>query len=120
MIKIKKEKENLKKMNKILNIFFALLFYISLSQVALAESKIANKIFGSKDCSQYSTKTLSGLNKYVRCKKGLKQNDSFFFSSKFKNKNKKQFDPNIPCDQYSSKTMTGLASKIKCKRAKKN
>ena len=107
-------------MKKILNIFFVSLFYLLLTEIVIAESKIATKIFGSKDCSQYSTKTISGLNKYVRCKKGLKQNDSFFFSSEFKNKNKKKFDPNKPCDEYSTKTMAGLADKMKCKRAKKN
>ncbi|MEC9257094.1 MAG: carbon starvation CstA family protein, partial [Candidatus Poribacteria bacterium] len=32
---------------------------------------IANKIFGSRDCSQYSTKTFSGLSDYVKCKKGF-------------------------------------------------
>ena len=108
-------------MKKILYIFFVSVLYISIIEISSAESKLANKLFGSKDCSQFSTKTLSGLNKYVRCKKGLEQGDGFIFSNKFKNKDKKkQFDPNKSCDEYSTKTLTGLAAKMKCKRAKKN
>ena len=115
-------------------IFYIVLFiYISLSTVAIAESKldqIKNKIkateskiidgiWGSKDCSQYSTKTFAGLAEYKRCKEGLEPSDKSFFKS-LKLKKKEEFDPNKPCDEYSTKTLAGLAAKIKCKRAKKN
>ena len=129
MIKIKRKKEN--KMKKILYI----LFFISLSidSIAFAESKIEKiknkiksgedkligKIWGDKDCSQYSTKTFKGLSDYKKCKSGLDPSeDKSIFLWKKSKKNKK-FDPNKPCDEYSTKTFTGLAAKMKCKRAKK-
>ena len=48
-------------MKKALQIIFYIILYFSINHIAFAESKIANKIFGSKDCSQYSTKTFKGL-----------------------------------------------------------
>ena len=129
MIKIRNEKKS--KMKKIIYILFTLC--LLLDNIALAETKlekiknkikagedkIVGKIWGDRDCSQYSTKTLSGLVDYKRCKDGLNPSEekSFF---KWKGKKNKEFDPNKPCDEYSSKTFTGLAAKIKCKRAKKN
>ena len=129
MIKIRNEKKS--KMKKIIYILFTLC--LLLDNIALAESKlekiknkiktgedkVVGKIWGDRDCSQYSTKTLSGLVDYKRCKDGLNPSEekSFF---KWKSKKNKEFDPNKPCDEYSSKTFTGLAAKIKCKRAKKN
>ena len=129
MIKIRNEKKN--KMKKIIYILFSLC--LLLDNTALAETKlekiknkiqagedkVVGKIWGDRDCSQYSTKTLSGLADYKRCKDGLNPSEekSFF---KLKGKKNKEFDPNKPCDEYSSKTFTGLAAKIKCKRAKKN
>ena len=108
-------------MKKTLYILLILFLHLSFAKVSLAESKIANKIFGEKDCSQYSTKTFAGLNKYVRCKKGLEQSEGFIFSSKFTKKDKKKtYDPAKPCNEYSTKTFTGLADKMKCKKAKKN
>ena len=93
---------------------------LSLNKIANAETAIAIKIFGEKDCSQFSTKNFAGLADYLRCKKGLESSDRNFFKSlKLKDK-KKEFDVNKPCDEYSTKTFTGLANKIKCKRAKKN
>ena len=129
MIKIRNEKKS--KMKKIIYILFAL--SLLLDNIALAESKlekIKNKIkagedkvvaqvWGDKDCSQYSTKTMSGLLDYKRCKDGLDPSEkkSFF---KWKSKKNKKFDPNKSCDEYSTKTFTGLVAKMKCKRAKKN
>ena len=115
-------------MKKILYILFFILLSVSIDNIAYAEtkldkiknkikaaeSKVVGKIWGTKDCSQYSTKTLAGLGKYKRCKSGLKQ------SKKKSWRKKKEFDPNKPCDEYSTKTFTSLAAKMKCKRAKKN
>ena len=92
------------------------------NKIKAVESKAADKIWGTRDCSQYSTKTLAGLAKYKRCKSGLEpsEKESFFKSLRSKGKKAKEFDPNKPCDEYSTKTFTGLAAKMKCKRAKKN
>ncbi len=85
--------------------------------IFFADSKIANKVWGDKDCSAYSTKTFSGLSDYVKCKKGIDMDEKESVFKKLKWKKKiSSFDPNKPCDEYSSKTMTGLANKIKCKR----
>jgi len=103
-----------------INIFFLITIFISLTETSFAESKIAKKIWGDKDCSQYSTKTFKGLSEYSRCKKGLDPNEESFFNLKWLKSKKKEFDPNKPCDEYSTKTFKGLSDKIKCKRAKKN
>jgi len=129
MIKIRRKKRN--KMKKILYIIFFLTFLID--SVSFAESKLEKiknkikdgedkligKIWGDRDCSQYSTKTFKGLSDYKKCKKGLdpSEKESIFF---WKTKKSKTFDPDKPCDEYSTKTFTGLAAKLKCKRAKKN
>ena len=84
------------------------------NKIKASESKLVGKIWGTRDCSQHSTKTLAGLAKYKRCKNGLKPIEKKSW------KNTKVFDPNKPCNEYSTKTFTGLAAKIKCKRAKKN
>jgi len=130
MIKIRRKKRN--KMKKILYIIFFLTFLID--SVSFAESKlnkiknkikgvedkVIGKVWGDRDCSQYSTKTFKGLSDYNKCKKGLDPTEekSIFLWKKSKKNNK--FDPNKPCDEYSTKTFTGLAAKMKCKRAKKN
>ena len=115
-------------MKKILYILFFIFVSVSLDKIAFAESKLdkiknkinagesklVGKIWGDRDCSQYSTKTLAGLAKYKRCKSGLK------LTEKKSWKKTKEFDPNKSCDEYSTKTFTGLAAKMKCKRAKKN
>ena len=90
------------------------------NKIKSGEDKLVGKIWGDRDCSQYSTKTLKGLADYRKCKNGLdpSEEDSIFLWKKSK-KNKK-FDPNKPCDEYSTKTFTGLAAKMKCKRAKKD
>ena len=92
------------------------------NKIKAGEDKLIGKIWGSNDCSQYSTKTLSGLAEYRRCKNGLEvsEKEGFFKSFSWKGKKKKEFDPNKSCDEYSSKTFTGLVAKIKCKQAKKN
>ena len=90
-------------------------------KIQAAETSLVNKVWGDRDCSQHSTRTLKGLSDYKRCKKGLEPDDkSFFKSLSWKDKKKNKFDPNKPCDEYSTKTFTGLAAKLKCKRAKKN
>ena len=117
-------------MKKILYILFFIFVFasVSLDNIAFAESKLdkvknkikasesklVGKIWGTRDCSQHSTKTLAGLGKYKRCKSGLKPIEKKSW------KKTKVFDPNKPCNEYSTKTFTGLAAKIKCKRAKKN
>ena len=129
MIEIRNEKKS--KMKKIIYILFAL--SLLLDNIALAESKIEKiknkikagegkvvaQIWGDRDCSQYSTKTMSGLADYKRCKDGLYPSEEKSFL-KWKSKKNKKFDPNKPCHEYSAKTFTGLAAKIKCKRAKKD
>ena len=107
-------------MKILIYIFFIIIISISLPEISFSESKLAEKIWGNNDCSQYSTKTFKGLNDYTRCKKGLKVDDKSFFNLKWLQGKKKEFNPNKSCDEYSSKTITGLAAKIKCKRAKKN
>ena len=132
MIKIRNEKKG--KVKKIIYILFAL--SLLLDNIALAESKLGKikdkiktgedeligKIWGTRDCSQYSTKTFAGLVEYKRCKNGLEpsKKKSIFKTLKWKENRNKEFDPNKPCDEYGTKTFTGLAAKIKCKRAKKN
>ena len=120
-------------MKKILYILFFIFVSVSLDNIAFAESKLekvknkikaaeskaVSKIWGTKDCSQYSTKTLKGLSEYSRCKRGLEPEEKSFLNFKWLKSKKKEFDPNKPCDEYSTKTFTGLAAKMKCKRAKK-
>ena len=115
-------------MKKILYILFFISVFVSLDNIAFAESKLdkiknkikagesklVGKVWGDRDCSQYSTKTLAGLAKYKRCKSGLKPTEKKSW------KKTKAFDTNKPCNEYSTKTFTGLAAKMKCKRAKKN
>jgi len=101
-----------------------IIFFVFLSQsikgIAFAGPKIADKVFGTRDCSQYNTKNFAGLNDYVRCKKGMEISDkSFFKSFKIRKKDSKKFDLNKPCHEYNTKTITGLTSKFKCKSMKK-
>ena len=123
-------------MRKIFRINFIIFLLLLISENSFAESKLGEikdkiktgedkligKIWGTRDCSQYSTKTFAGLTEYRMCKRGLEpsEKESIFKSLKWKEKRNKEFDPNKPCDEYSAKTVTGLAAKIKCKRAKKN
>ena len=123
-------------MRKIFRINFIIFLLLLISENSFAESKLVKikdkiktnedkligKIWGTRDCSQYSTKTFAGLVEYKRCKSGLEpsEKESIFKSLKWKEKGNKEFDSNKPCDEYSTKTFTSLAAKIKCKRAKKN
>ena len=123
-------------MRKIFRINFIIFLLLLISENSFAESKLVKikdkiktnedkligKIWGTRDCSQYSTKTFAGLAEYKSCKRGLEpsEKESIFKSLKWKKKRNKEFDPNKPCDEYSTETFTGLAAKIKCKRAKKN
>jgi len=108
-------------MKKIFNIVCFIAILTFMTDASFAESKLADKVYGDKDCSQHSTKTFKGLYDYTRCKKGLEPSDkSIFKSLTWKKKNKGKFDPNKSCDEYSTKSITGLAAKMKCKRAKKN
>jgi len=107
-------------MKKILFIIFLVFMSFSINKLTFADT-LSDKVWGTKDCSMHSTKTLAGLNDFVRCKKGLEPRDkSFFKSLKWKKKDKEKFDPTIPCEEYSTKTITGLSKRIKCKRAQKN
>ena len=116
-------------------IIFTIIVALSMHKIALAdtkldkiknkiksgENKLIGKIWGTKDCSQYSTKTFTGLANYKRCKNGMEPSDKNFFKSlDWKKDKNKKFDPNIPCNEYSTKTFTGLAAKMKCKKAKRN
>ena len=130
MIKIRRRKKN--KMKKIL--YITLFFTLLINSVSFAESKLEKvknkikgvenkmigKVWGDKDCSQYSTKTFKGLSDYKKCKSGLDPSEDKSIFLWEKSKKSKKFDPNKPCDEYSTKTFTGLAAKMKCKRAKKN
>ena len=123
-------------MRKIFRINFIIFLLLLISENSFAESKfekikdkiktgedkVIGKIWGTRDCSQYSTKTFAGLAEYKRCKSGLEPSEkkSIFKSLKWKKNRNKEFDPNKPCDEYSTKTFTGLTAKIKCKRTKKN
>ena len=89
------------------------------NKIKAGEYKLVGKVWGDRDCSQYSTKTFKGLSDYKKCKDGIdpsEEKNTFFW----KKKESKKFDPNKPCDEYSTKTFAGLAAKMKCKRAKKN
>ena len=47
-------------MKKIINLTIFLTLSCFVSESVFADSKIANKVWGDKDCSAYSTKTFSG------------------------------------------------------------
>jgi len=130
MIKIRRKKRN--KMKKILYIIFFLTFLIDSvsyaesklekikNKIKSSEDKLIGKVWGDKDCSQYSTKTFKGLSNYNKCKKGIDPNEEKSIFLLKKSKKNEKFDPDKPCDEYSTKSFTGLAAKMKCKRAKKN
>ena len=90
------------------------------NKIKAGENKLIGKIWGDRDCSQYSTKTLKGLSDYKKCKNGLDPSEEEGISLWKKSKKNNKFDPNKPCDEYSTKTFTGLVDKMKCKRAKQN
>ena len=96
-------------MKKILYIIFFISATLLFSEFSLAESQ---------DCSQYSTKTFSGLSDYMRCKKGLPPKKNFFESLKMKKTNPDEATgkEKLDCNEYSTKTLVGLMRKIRCKR----
>jgi len=100
-------------MNKIKIIIFVLVAMF-LSNNSFAETK--------NDCSQYSTKTLTGLMDKLKCKKGVpvperKKPKKIGDLNPFKPKNSKK-EPKVitNCDDYSTKNLAGLLKKMKCKR----
>ena len=99
-------------MNKIKIIIFVLVA-MSLSNNSFAETK--------EDCSQYSTKTWTGVMDKLKCKKGepvseRKKPKKFSDLNPFKPKNSKKESKVITnCDDYSTKNLVGLLKKIKCK-----
>ena len=95
-------------MKKIIYIIFFISATLSISKISFAESQ---------DCSQYSTKTFSGLSKYMRCKKGLPPKKNFFESLKIKKTNPDEAagKEKLDCNEYSTKTLVGLMRKIRCK-----
>ena len=96
-------------MKKILYIIFFISTALLINEISFAESK---------DCSQYSTKSFSGLSDYIRCKKGLPPEKSFFESLKIKSTNHDEATgkKKLACNEYSTKTLAELWGKIKCKR----
>ncbi len=85
-------------------------------KIQSSEKKLIDGIWGSNDCSHISTKSLSGLAKYKKCKSGEDVSEKNIT----KKKKNKLYDPNKSCDEYSTKTFTGLAAKMKCLKTKKN
>ena len=96
-------------MKKIIYIIFFISATLSISKISFAESR---------DCSQYSTKTFSGLSDYMRCKKGLPPKKNFFESLKIKKTNPDEATgkEKLDCNEYSTKTLAGLMRKIRCKK----
>jgi hypothetical protein len=86
------------------------------NSVSFAETK--------PDCSQYSSKTLTGLMDKKKCKKGeyvpkRKRAASIFDLNPFKPRDgdgaiieKRKLE----CGEHSTKTLTGLAAKLMCKK----
>ena len=92
------------------------LIFVTLNSNSTAET--------SPDCSQYSSKTFTGLIDKMNCKKGKRVKER----KKIKNlsdlnpfKPKDESGNVIPkkelaCHEYSSKTFTGLIAKLKCEK----
>ena len=101
-------------MNKIKIIIFVLVAMF-LSNNSFAATK--------QDCSQYSTKTWTGLSDKMKCKRGepvaeRKKAKKFSDLNPFKSKKSKKKEPKVitSCDDYSTKNLAGLLKKIKCKK----
>ena len=102
---------------KIFNIIIFLTVIILFNSNAFGKAKL--------DCSQYTTKTWSGLMDTMRCKKGLppkekkvikKFGDLNPFKSKSTNFEESIEKGKLECHEYSTKTLTGLIGKIRCKQ----
>ena len=104
-------------MMKIFNIIIFLTVVILFNSNAFGETKL--------DCSQYSSKTWSGLMDKMRCKKGLppkekkvikKFGDLNPFKPKSTNSDENIQKKELECHEYSTKTLVGLVGKIRCKQ----
>ena len=104
-------------MTKIFCIIIFLTIIILFNSIAFGEAKL--------DCSQYTTKTWSGLMDKMRCKKGLppqekkvikKFGDLNPFKSKSANSEESIQKRKLECHEYSTKTLVGLVGKIRCKQ----
>ena len=102
---------------KIFNIIIFLTVIILFSPNAFGQTEL--------DCSQYNTKTWSGLMDKMRCKKGLppkeksgikKFGDLNPFKPKTTNSEESIQKRKLECHEYSTKTLTGLIGKIRCKQ----
>ena len=100
-------------MNKIKIIIFVLVAMF-LSNNSFAATK--------QDCSQYSTKTLTGLMDRMKCNKGepvaeSKKPKKFGDLNPFIPEKSKKKEPKVitSCDDHSTKNLVGLLKKIKCK-----
>ena len=71
-------------MKIIFNIMIFLTVIILFNSNAFGKAKL--------DCSQYTTKTWSGLMDKMRCKKGLPPRKNFFGSIKFESKSQKKLE----------------------------
>jgi len=107
-------------MLKIIYVYFILIFFTLLSSHTLAESKI--------DCTQYSTKTITGVIDKIKCKRGVKVKErkkikKFGDLNPFKPKDKsgKIVEKKKKlCGEHSTKNFVGLVRKLKCDYGKKN
>ena len=104
-------------MIKLIKIIVLISILSSPTSITFAETK--------NDCSQYSTKTFTGLAAKMRCKKGLppleKPKKGFFSGiTLFKPKDHKKVNVNKPCSEYDSyvktKTLKDVFGKLKCKK----
>ena len=104
-------------MTKIFYIIIFLTIIILFNSNAFGEAKL--------DCSQYTTKTWSGLMDKMRCKKGLhpkqkkvikKFGDLNPLKSKSTNSEESIQKRKLECHEYTTKTLTGLIGKIRCKQ----
>ena len=103
-------------MMKIFNLIIFSTVVILFNSNAFGDTKL--------DCSQYSSKTWSGLMDKMRCKKGLppkekkvikKFGDLNPFKSKSTNSEENIQKSKLECHEYSTKTLIGLIGKIRCK-----
>ena len=104
-------------MTKIFNIIIFLTVIILFNSNAFGKAKL--------DCSQYTTKTWSGLMDKMRCKKGLppkekkvikKFGDLNPLKPKSTNSEESIQKRKLECHEYSTKTLVGLVGKIRCKQ----
>jgi hypothetical protein len=104
-------------MIKIIKIIVLISILSSTSSITSAETK--------NDCSQYSTKTFTGLAAKMRCKKGLppleKKKKGFFSGvNLFKPKDPKEVKAKNPCTEHSSyvktKTLKDVFKKLTCEK----